>query len=511
MKFLNNIDLQKNEIQNFRVQNLTAAPANPVAGQHYFNTVDKTEYVYTGTEWIDALSQGNYKFEKGLTVDENRTVTLDKATNTTIGGVIVGDNIEVNTDGKISVNDATATQKGLIQIATDEEAAAGTDETKAINAKQVKEAVADKISLTDLTAKGPVTYNNKTGEIAVDLDDALTADSTNLVNSGTIKAAVDSLTTELDKKVDKVTGKSLVADEDIAQITTNKEAISEINTKLADKADKTELPTKLSDLTDDSDTTPIKLAKGLKDVTATADELNTLTGMTENVKDALDAKLTKNEAIAGGTHTKITYDVNGLVTGGADLEASDIPDLSETYINVDQIGVKVAGLDENGKVPASQLPSYVDDVVDLLAIADEAPTTCAKNDKYYNATDKKIYVATDANTWGETGVDPEADKIYVNIANNMSYRWSGTTLVQIGADKLKGYTQKLVGDGATTLFEVNHNLGTRNVVFEVYEEVAPYEKIYVQVLHTSLTQMQVVFSQAPEVGTNYIVTAIAIG
>lgn len=38
-----------------------------------------------------------------------------------------------------------------------------------------------------------------------------------------------------------------------------------------------------------------------------------------------------NAAITGATKCKITYDNKGLVTGGADLQASDIPDISATY------------------------------------------------------------------------------------------------------------------------------------------------------------------------------------
>ena len=38
-----------------------------------------------------------------------------------------------------------------------------------------------------------------------------------------------------------------------------------------------------------------------------------------------------NSAITGATKCKITYDSKGLVTAGADLSASDIPDISATY------------------------------------------------------------------------------------------------------------------------------------------------------------------------------------
>lgn len=52
MKFLTNIDLSRNEIQNARIQNLATAPSDPVPGQIYYNTADKLFYGWTGTGWI---------------------------------------------------------------------------------------------------------------------------------------------------------------------------------------------------------------------------------------------------------------------------------------------------------------------------------------------------------------------------------------------------------------------------------------------------------------------------
>ncbi len=64
------------------------------------------------------------------------------------------------------------------------------------------------------------------------------------------------------------------------------------------------------------------------------------------------------------------------------------------------VGVSVASL-VNGLVPASQLPSYVDDVVELSTLA-AFPSE------------------------GETG------KIYVALDTNLSYRWSGSTYIIMG-------------------------------------------------------------------------------
>ena len=54
--YLAPIDLNQNEIQNFRIQQLASAPGTPVTGQIYYNTGDNKVYVWNGASWDDITS-----------------------------------------------------------------------------------------------------------------------------------------------------------------------------------------------------------------------------------------------------------------------------------------------------------------------------------------------------------------------------------------------------------------------------------------------------------------------
>jgi len=54
INYLNNIDLNKNELQNAKLHVLATAPGSPQAGQVYYNSTDNKVYFYDGTNWIDA-------------------------------------------------------------------------------------------------------------------------------------------------------------------------------------------------------------------------------------------------------------------------------------------------------------------------------------------------------------------------------------------------------------------------------------------------------------------------
>ena len=78
----------------------------------------------------------------------------------------------------------------------------------------------------------------------------------------------------------------------------------------------------------------------------------------------------------------------------------------------------VAELDSTGKVPASQLPAYVDDVVEGYL----------NNSKFYKESSYTTEIT------GETG------KIYIDLSTSKTYRWSGSAFVVISETLALGET-----------------------------------------------------------------------
>lgn len=106
----------------------------------------------------------------------------------------------------------------------------------------------------------------------------------------------------------------------------------------------------------------------------------------------------------------------------------------------------LATLDLTGKVPASQLPSYVDDVVELEAFLVIPPDMgMVPGNKYYISSTKKIFIATDEYTGEEFA--PEKDKVYVDKRDSKTYRWSGQDMVVIGTDLALGETSSTAFPG----------------------------------------------------------------
>lgn len=163
--------------------------------------------------------------------------------------------------------------------------------------------------------------------------------------------------------------------------------------------------------------------------------------------------------------TKVTSDINTAKTAAIDDAASKYQPKG-SYATL-----------TNGKVPPSQLPSYVDDVKDFNSIvtgkmvatgtaaapmvwnvvfdttanrfvaevtSKDGNTGISPFLYYANFTNSELYGTVD----GISGIKPEADKIYVCTSNNKVYRWGGSSLVEISAQLVIGDDPGQAYDGS---------------------------------------------------------------
>lgn len=166
----------------------------------------------------------------------------------------------------------------------------------------------------------------------------------------------------------------------------------------------------------------------------------------EATQDALEAISATNTATSNANTA--TQNANTVIAQMESLIKND------NLIHRTDLGVAggVASLDENGNIPASQLPSFIDDVLNGTA------TGVVKNDTtgQYTATGFII---------NDSECIPESGKIYVDEESGVVYRWSGVFYVslsggvEIGTTSSSAYAgdRGLALENRVTAIEEYHN------------------------------------------------------
>lgn len=148
--------------------------------------------------------------------------------------------------------------------------------------------------------------------------------------------------------------------------------------------------------------------------------------------DTLSSKVDKEITDRGSADTalgaKIDKEIQDRTTADTALKTELTDSIQEVRDDLDTFKATkgqangLASLGSDGKVPAAQLPSYVDDVIDVYATYDVSSTNQISNIKLYSD-------AAHANP-----VTGEAGKSYNDITEGhpgYQFRWSGTTWVPI--------------------------------------------------------------------------------
>jgi hypothetical protein len=152
-------------------------------------------------------------------------------------------------------------------------------------------------------------------------------------------------------------------------------------------------------------------------------DVSVTVGGGSGVTVAVNGNTTTATVTAGGSVQVTLTDTSPPTWSGITGKPTTFPPQAHNHFIADTVGLQAAldqkvELDGNGKVQASQLPSFVDDVLEY-ANAAARPAT------------------------GETG------KIYVTIDNGKVFRWSGSQYIEISA--APGSTD-FVAEGTSNLY-----------------------------------------------------------
>ena len=121
-------------------------------------------------------------------------------------------------------------------------------------------------------------------------------------------------------------------------------------------------------------------------------------------------------------------------------------DTSRMAANLKGVANGVAELDNNGKVPSSQLPSYVDDVIEGYAVTEVD----------FDGDTPIIQVTFYSDPEHEHIIQGESGKIYIDISTGKTYRYTGTNnYAEISASLALGETSSTAyrGDRGKTAYD----------------------------------------------------------
>ena len=169
------------------------------------------------------------------------------------------------------------------------------------------------------------------------------------------------------------------------------------------------------------------LAQEIKDRKAADQALDTK--LTQAIKDEADSRAEYDNNLMGTINTEIQdrKDADTVLQNKLQTNINRLEKKHDDFVATKGQANGLASLDGNGLVPSSQLPSYVDDVIEGYATYEISETGKPSNIKLYSDPDHANPIT------GESG------KIYLNITPDeppYQFRWSGTQFVDSNTSSL---------------------------------------------------------------------------
>ena len=470
-KFLTSIDLNRNELQNGVIHNLATDPGTAVAGQVYFNTVDNTLKVYTGSSWEAVGSTEFIGDAVNDLLDSGTGISLnynDGANSLTIANT--GVTSITGTDNEVSVSgSAGAVTVSLPNSITVDVTGALTGNASTASTLQTPRSIGLGGSLS-----GSVSFDGSqnvtiTADIVAD-SVALGADTTGDYVAGASASGAGISVTGSGGE-----GSSLVISN--TGVTSLSGTSNEVTVSASAGAITIGLP-------DDVTIGGNLGVTGNLTVSGSVTTLNTETLLVEDNQITLNSNVTGVPAANAGIE----------VERGDSTNASLIWNESSDKWSAGLIGSETA-ISLEGHTHATSditgLQEYVEDTVGTM-LTDSSTVDFTYSDNAGGAGTFTAGIITASTSYLTTG-----SGLAVDISSVES------KLVTDGFPKKYaiGNTSLTSTSGVCT-WTVTHNLGTKDVTVQVYEVAADYNQVEVDVQHTSNSAITIKINSATTISAD---------
>ena len=466
--FVTDINLNKNELQNARIQGLSTAPSSPVTGQIYYDTSNNTMYYYNG------LSSPNGPW---MPMSGSTEVIQDVIGSAVLGGVGLSATYN-DTAGTTTIDlDNTAVTAGSYGSST-------AIPTFTVDAQG------------RLTAAGTATVAT-TLSIAAESG---TADTVNLLTDTLTFAAGEGINTTVTDNTITIAGEDAsTSNKGVASFNSDDFNTTDGHVELEDTVVKT-VTTDSGALTPSGHGLSILGGEGI-DVTHAG------TSITVAGEDAS----TTNKGVASFADADFTVTSGAVTIKNVNLATQTTGNYIATIAGTAN-EVTVSGSGSENSAVTIGLPDDVT-ITNNLTVGGNLNVTGtinSVNTTQVNIVDNKINLNTDF-----TG-DPTVDagiRVERGNASDVEILWNETndnwTLTNNGTN-YHSIVRKFASDITTTesapfTFTATHNLGTKDVTVQVFATASPYNQIECDVDHTSTSVVTLTFAAAPTAGAYRVV------
>jgi hypothetical protein len=466
--FVTDINLNKNELQNARIQGLSTAPSSPVTGQIYYDTSNNTMYYYNGL----ASPNGPWMPMSGST-----EVIQDVIGSSIVGGVAL----------TATYNDTAGTT--TLDLDNTTVTAGSYGSSTAIPTFTVD-------AQGRLTAAGTATVAT-TLSIAAESG---TADTVNLLTDTLTFAAGEGINTTVTDNTITIAGEDAsTSNKGVASFNSDDFNTTDGHVELEDTVVKT-VTTDSGALTPSGHSLSILGGEGI-DVTHAG------TSITVAGEDAS----TTNKGVASFADADFTVTSGAVTIKNVNLATQTTGNYIATIAGTAN-EVEVTGSGSENSAVTIGLPNDVT-ITNNLTVGGNLNVTGtinSVNTTQVNIVDNKINLNTDF-----TG-DPTVDagiRVERGNASDVEILWNETndnwTLTNNGTN-YHSIVRKFASDITTTeaapfTFVATHNLGTRDVTVQVFATASPYNQVECDVDHTSTSVVTLTFAAQPTAGQYRVV------